>query len=232
MVGSKSNFKRRRSTRRPMTRKRRFVRRSTIPRSIGNPNQKVYFFKRHAVDEPLLAVEAVPGTITDTLSTYDFTLASVPNYTEFTHLFDFYKINRVVFQIWPRMSGNFDTSFNAATSTVSDLRLFTAIDYNDNSAPASVNIIRTYPNCKVTRFMNGQKRALSPKYNDPDNIVEWKGKNPWISTANPTVPHYALKVGVDMSNFNAANVTDGATIAICEVIYYLSFKQPRSSNGA
>lgn len=216
--------------RRPMTRKRTYRKKFNRKILIGNPRQKVYYYKRFANLPPVVA--AVDGS--DTLVGYNFNLTEVPGYTEFTALYDAYKICGLKLRFLPYYSQSTDQGGNdpfAPFSSSNNLRIFTCLDYNDSSAPVSINAIREYQNCKVTSYNKGHKRYFRPIVNlestGNTTIQVFSGKNPWISTGTPALQHYALKLGIDTSLLVNTAITPGDVLLRVEATFYIGFKQPR-----
>lgn len=206
--------------------------RTRIPRAMGFPQQKVWYFKRHFETTSLLA--AADGQ--DSIQTYQFTLDLLPAYADFQNLFDWYKINYITLNIMPYFSEATNTGTLVAfstTSSVSNLRIFTAVDYNDNSTPASINAIREYQNCKVTRYIFGQKRKFRPRplieTNTSNPDVQYPIGNPWVSTDTSGVqcPHFGLKLGVDTSVYNTASIAQNDVLLKIEGVMYIACKAPR-----
>lgn len=202
-----------------------------MPRKIGTPYQKVYFFKRHANDDPLLATT----DSTDLVYSYNFTLDSIPNYSEWTALFDMYKINRVVVEIMPAVNvdnANVNTGSLTTYSTFNNLRIFTCVDYNSFQG-TTIDSIREYSNCKVTRYTRGQKRHFRPMATIAGSSGTTAGMqftqlgNPWIQCTNASVPHYSLAVGIDTSLLDPTIIAPNDILARVEVTYYVSFKNAK-----
>lgn len=145
--------------------------------------------------------------------------ATVPNYTEFTGLFDQWCIDKVELMLVPTYSGH---SING--NVFSQLpTLVHAID-DDDSAAASKTDLQQYGNCGYTQLLNGTYdvkplRVFRPK---PAMAVFQQGatfaygeiaRGPkWIDVAYPTVPHYSFKAALDN-----ANVSGTANTVICYV---------------
>lgn len=226
------NVRRRNVRRRNVRRKNARRTRSYIPRSLGYPKQRVYYFTRYGELSALTA----GNDGTDVLVTKTFTLVDIPAPTDFTALFDWYKINYVVVTLLPYFSevntpGS--TGTFTAHSTPANLRIFTAVDYNDATTPASINEIREYQNCKVTQYIKGHVRKFKPRptivSDDSTPDVQYPIGNPWISTdaTGDDCVHYGLKIGVDTSLLSAGQIANGDVILRVEVKYYLAFKAPR-----
>lgn len=234
MPFSKRTFKRKTFTRRPVRRTNfrsmtRFNRR--MPNRIGNVHQKVYFYKRHSNDDAFVA--GADGA--DSFYSTVYTLNAVPGYTEFTALYDFYKINKVVVKVLPFFSQvnsvGTSTGTFAAFSSASNLRIFSAVDYNDSTAPTTVDQLREYQNCKVTQYIKGHTRSFIPRVSlegpSGANCVYPQLGNPWVATAASNIEFNALKMAIDTSLLPAAYIAPGDVLARVEVTYYISFKNPK-----
>lgn len=227
----KRSYRRRRFNRNKLARKKMVLYSKRIPKVLGYPRQKVYYFKRHFNMAPILA----PADGVDVLGAYGFAISDLPNYTDFTNLFDFYKINKVVVRFMP-VANLSDTTTFSNFSTMSTLRIFTAVDYNSVAQPADVNAVREYQNCKVTQYTSGQTRTFCPRANVeassdvasnlPSAQYSQLG-NPWINVAYEDVLHCGLKVAIDTSLFNTANITPDNVVMRVEGIMYFSCKNPR-----
>lgn len=110
-----------------------------IPRNLTPKN--VHYFKRNALIGDL---SKSAGT-TSCLNGYQFQLNDCINYSEFTALYDFYKICAVKIRVIPGWTvGNVDVNTGAPVSAQVNLasaRIFSAIDYNGSSTPSTINNI-------------------------------------------------------------------------------------------
>lgn len=222
------NFKKRRFVRKKRTFRRRYPIRRTA--ALGNPKQMVYYFKRFCELPSIVAV--ADGA--DVLDSLTFTLVDLPAPTDFTNLFDWYKINYVVIKFLPyfnMVNTAGSSTVLATTSSVHNMRIFTCIDYNDDTAPSSINSIREYKNCKVTKYTSGHTRKFRPRPTvvsddaTPDIQYPTRG-NPWISTdsTGDDCVHYGLKIGIDTSLLPAAQIALGDVLLRIECQYYISCK--------
>lgn len=201
--------KRRTIRRRPRRRaalKRRFRRRSRTDRN----GQKVYYFKRFS--------NAYTGFIVDNVGerflTVNFSLNDVPNYTEFTAMFQLYKINAVKLHILPpqTMSNSLLTINNAQPSA----RLFSCIDTTGN-AYATINDMRQNQTLRFTSVLRPHKRYVyKPKILDGSSY----NVSPWMSTSSPSTNYYCLDLGCEPIG---STTTTSMTFSI-EATLYLSFK--------
>lgn len=206
-------YRRRRTfrKRRPATRKRTYRRRFTRRSRYSKKGQKLYLYKRHC-DYGELTI----SNITATYGAYNFSLADLPNYTEFTSLYDQYKINCVKLTFLPQM--NTSVSIGTINNPNASARFFSAIDYNDGSTPTSSDDIRQYQSCKVTPILRIHKRVIfKPKILDTNGF----SIAPWMSTATPSANYFGLKYAIEAMDSTS---TLSMTYTV-EAVFYMSFKQ-------
>lgn len=138
----------RRGARRRSTFKRRAWRRFTRPyKRMRKP--RIHNFKRTCILTPLtLGDSAVDGQLV-------FQLTDLPDYTEFTNLFDSFRINAVKLQFVPNFSNS------PATASVGSLgihSIHSIVDHNDSNPITSVLDLMQYDTYKRTRITSGLKR--------------------------------------------------------------------------
>lgn len=193
-------------------RRRRYTRASFSRRRRGF--QRAYTYKRKAYSNSY-----VQGTtIADTTGALTFFLAGVPNYTEFTALYDQYKITRVVCEFIPK-----NTPAELGNGTIAPSQFWTYPDFDDNTAPP--NLATVLQRQAVVRTKNTQfhKRILCPRiskpvYQDGISFAYSPGKA-WIDCTNPSVPHYGLKYFMEKAT-NASSIT----AYDLQITYYLAFR--------
>ena len=180
-------------------------------RTVGKyNNNRIHFLKRHA-DYSVLSVSNTLGANAG----YTFRLSNIPGYTEFTSLYDQFKICGIKVTFRPPVTQR--SSLATVDNPNANVRFFSAIDYNDSTAPTSSDDVRQYENCKVTSFHQQHVRYIpEPKF------VNTSGQtvSDWLSTNNPTTIWYGLKVWVDPS-LQTTTLTSDYTM---ECIFYLCFK--------
>lgn len=192
--------------------KRNYRRRFRTRTRYSKRGQKLYLFKRFTGSFATLTIQS----ITDTFAGYNFSLEDVPNYTEFTALYDMYKINAVKITFLPQMTQN--VSLGSVNNPQASTRFFSVIDYNDSSAPTSIDELRQYQSCKMTPILRKHTRfIMKPKILDSSN----SSRSPWISTSSPSTNYFGLKVAVENMSSSTTTFMD-YTI---EAKFYLSFKQ-------
>lgn len=173
--------------------------------------QRKYLFKRYTGALGTIII----NNINPTFAGLNFSLNDLPNYTEFTALYDMYKINCVKLSFIPQMDIN--NSLTSVNNPMASARFFSAIDYNDATAPTAIDDLRQYQTCKMTPILRTHKRVIfKPKILDTSSY----SISPWISTASPSTNYYGLKIGVEpMSSTSSTTMT--YTI---EAIFYMTFK--------
>lgn len=176
----------RRSTlrrRRPMRRRRMIMRRPRLT------SLKVHHFKR------TYALGAIQGAVGDVLGAYSFRFDSLPNFAEFTNLFDFYRVNKIVVKFVPTAN-----SSEVGQATTNPLTQFhTVLDFNDGAVPASLNALYEYGNWRMTRGSSIHTRIFTPAITqglqEAGGAIVWGGQRykAWISTDQPDILFYGLK---------------------------------------
>lgn len=174
--------------RRKFPRRKRFVRKSRVPRPFGRPS----LITRGAYYTGVTSPAAAP-----TFFGYEFKLTDLPDYTEFTNLFDEYKIMRVKVYFLPNVYTQ-----NTSIANLVPWFLIT-VDKDDSSAPTSFNSMLSYPGCKITSMQRKQYVSFVPRvatavYGGPV-VTSYGSKSMYLDCGSPGVPHYGLKIGVGNS---------------------------------
>lgn len=205
--------------------RKKFTRRA---RAVGHPKDFVHYYKRKvALDSVVHLTAGAP-----VLGTYTFQLSDLPGATDFSNLYDAYKLKGVKMYFIP--VSNVVTNVTGGTggypSTLYSNRLFTAIDYNDASAPTSVDSIREYQNSKWSPYNRIHKRWIRPKIISTDGTTTSNtqfpvGAQPWLPTSSASPYYGALKFGMDPIDGVVASTAD--ILYRVEATYYLSFKNPK-----
>lgn len=210
------------SKRKPMFRRRRYARRT------GRYATKIYRFKRARYAQGNIV--CVGDQIN--LGAQTFTLSQLPNATEFTQLYDQYKITGIKFEIIPTY--NVNAVAQVTDDTASNLYLIptvhTVLDFDDHQAPANLEELMQYQNLKTTRGNVIHKRYWKPKaiavlQNTTGTPLEFaRGlSNEWIDCGNPNVLHYGLKWAI-MPHTSAPDTIVKYDV---KVTYYMIFKNVR-----
>lgn len=163
----------------------------------------------------------VSGGITVNLG-MEFQFAYLSNYTEFTSLFDQFRINKIVMELRCRYNPESATSITEGVYP----EIFYCRDHDD-ATNISTSVMRQYSNCKrkilkpgsITRI-SIKPSVLAPIYRALANNYAPKWKQ-WIDCSLADTPHFGLKV-------NIANNSPTATYIIeCDYVYYFSVRTVR-----
>lgn len=170
---------------------------------------------------------AIP-TVGGLSSTYDvpfsltFRLDQLRNYTEFTNLFDQYKINAVKIVI--RSFANID---NALGFPMPYIEYWTDPDSN---VPPTVDQSREVMGVR-TKYFNATTNSctmyIKPKVAisvvDAGGLAGGKSGRGWLDSAQPDVLHYSIK-GI-IHNFSLPAVTAGNNNLLWDITQNVSFKE-------
>lgn len=149
-----------------------------------------------------------------TASSYAFQLNAIPGISDFTTIFDFYKILMVKLQFKPRQTEQNNQIYLGDFHYV--------VDYNDAELPSSPQEIMSRQGSRH-RYMVGRPFSVVIKPRVSQMLYESAGTTgyrpiyaPWVNTQDSTVPHYGLK-----TFYTEPSV--GTTIDVFAT-YYLRFK--------
>lgn len=216
-------------SRRPMrTMRRRYTRRVSplVKYKINN----IHSFKRSV---RLIDGGSTSGATGTYFRAFVFQLADLPAYTEFTALYDYYKIRAVTINIIWRSSNlsMIETSNN--TARIGMPVMYYLVDRDDASTPTDTDQLREYSRAKRFEFDTGKRTCrIFIKCNTIQQGAETSGTagkqlifNKWSDCASPTIYHYGLKVGIYVPFL--AGQAPTVNYFDVEATYYLSFKDPR-----
>lgn len=174
---------------------------------------KHHHFQRTYVMDDLV----IPTTVSGGRG-FDFKLSYLPNYTEFTTLFDSYRINYV--------SVKFVSGINTANTPVSTQytlpQIYLYRDYDDASAPGSLNEVlqtekfKVWNLAKTPNFKMGLVPAVaSSVYRSATQTAYNRRFKQWLDCGYADVPHYGLKIFVDaqMGGPDTAIITPIITVS-------------------
>ena len=154
---------------------------------------------------------------------FQFKLDNLPAYSEFTSLFDAYRINGVKLTFTPF----WDSNDVVNQGTVSNPRVYTVIDAN-GIPPGSVNTeakMHEYSNMKI---IYDPMKAFSIYIKNPSYELASTGtgnnavtsNRDWLDTDNPSIPHNGAAVGMIIP---VGTPTTGFYYNVIAT-YYLEFK--------
>lgn len=189
-------------------RKKTYRKKKTYPKSTGKtlsiPKPKVYPFSR--TKEYVLELENPANGWIETndnalVKTFDFNLAELENYTEFTSLFSQYKLNMVMLKIFP--SGSTLGSFPQSSTQ----NMIITVWPNTHGTPLTVLFTNNqlleiqrkrtfmFPLNRPTQLKMYLKQ-LSNTYAGTINNDYATVKPRYISTGEASTPHYGMNVHI------------------------------------
>lgn len=144
--------------------------------------------------------------VVDQGGSFIFSFNLLPDFAEFTTLFDAYCIDRV------------DITWNLiSNSTDKYPTLLVAPDYDDGNAPATINEVTSSESCKVVQF-SAEKRehtlsivprvAATAYRTGISSAYTWAAQGSLVDMALTDVPFYGVKYWLD--NFNATTTPNAA----------------------
>lgn len=190
---------------------RRYARKSRIGRSMSLTD-RVYTYYRSTTPA------GVTGSNAAKYGAIGFTLDTVPNYSEFTALYDEYKLLKATVFIWLQ----FPPSSGAFTTTAYSPVLFIARDRNTSTAPASTTEVTEYAGHKFRKLSDMKILRFSAVPNVMVNANGYTVKtefSPWLNTSDATIYHYGFRYAIDY-------LPTGAAVNFL-VKYKLAFRNPR-----
>jgi len=155
------------------------------PINIGNPTAVTPMKFQRTVEG---AFDIVTNGLIANVGTFNFSLNDLPNYTEFTGLFDLYKIERIEIEWTPEYTELTDA---APVSNAVNVYFNTAIDPAGN-AVAAVDDVLQYRTLHSTAITRMHKRDFVPAIL-LDGIVP---ASCYISCASPSSNLYGIVYGI------------------------------------
>lgn len=163
-----------------------------LPLSVPKHIQNQTFWHREIVDNSGFTT----STTVETLGTIRFQLSDLGGLSGLTDVFDQYFLAMVEVQLIP--------TNNIAATNVG--LLITAIDYDSQTAPASITALSQYSSARQTKGSVGQTRIVYPMINSPSqstaSAVLTGGVNTrsWIDCAYDTTAHFGLSYGINATS--------------------------------
>lgn len=130
--------------------------------------------------------------INPTLGSFVFSLDSLPDYQDFTNLFQSYRVTRIKCNWKPEYTELTDA---ALVSNAVNVNFNTAVDQTNSSSPATVQEIIQYQSCKSTGITKQHQRSFIP-------TMLMGGVTPcecYISSTNPSERLYCIKYAIPPS---------------------------------
>lgn len=142
-----------------------------------------------------------------------FRLQDLSNYTEFTSLFDKYRIMWAKVTLVPKSQQPSQDVASSGAGTHKSATVVTAIDFDDVTAPTSLATVMEYDNCKVHTGDQRITRSFKPRvasavYNGAfTGYAELQG-DPWIDCGSAGVQYYGFKACMDTTFVSAEQSYD------------------------
>lgn len=181
--------------------KKRYYRRR---RKIVKRKRKMPLFRplgRNTVVTRGVFLGNLTSSTVPTFSSYQFALSDLPNNSEFTNLFDEYRILKVSIMFIPYL-------ISTNTSANNPVPIFAyVVDKDDAGTPSSLNDLLQYPACKVQSVLRRASVKFVPRisaavYGGPAT-TSYGSKVMWLDCSNSGVPHYGLKVHIGSTTAGA-----------------------------
>lgn len=188
--------------RRPMN-KRRFIRRRRRISIASRLGLKVTSLTRQ-----YKAAEINVVSTGDTKGALKFTLAACPDSSDFTNLFDQYRICGVSVLFMPTFTGS---DMNPSSSTPILQPLYTCIDYDDDTSATNEDYMLAKDTMKRTRGHLSHKRYFTPMvateiYKSLTTTGYGTKAKQWLDCANVDIPHFGLKYFIEGNNITATTL--------------------------
>ncbi len=118
-----------------------------------------------------------------------FALSDLPNYTEFTALFDQYRIEEVSVRLIPIVT-------TCTPASYTDSLLYSVVDFDD-ATTATVTDLQQYENVRVSPPTKEVKYRLVPRlaiaaYGGA--FTQYANTQMWLDVGSPSTYHYGLKL--------------------------------------
>lgn len=194
----------RRYRRKPAYRRKRMMKSRT--RLLGST---VYSFKRRVVLGNISASCNGAGVGTPAAYGRSFALSDLVNYTEFTALFDQYKITGVKLDFIPFADNvSWEVASLANLTATPGGPLLIAPDHDDATPPADANEMLQRQDTKVLPVGRRHRMFIKPKY----NVATYSGggvrpASGWLDAGSVGVPHYGVKAWMAAPNVPNSNFT-------------------------
>lgn len=218
----------------PMRRPRQMRKRTKVvngrKRTVNKVRRQVHMFKRTAYLGTYTAQISAAGIATPIATAHTFQLNQLPGVTDFTSLFDQYKITGVKLQYTPTASEGIINPAANASAALGYSRVHSVIDYDDATAPPSEDALLEYGSHKSTAPFQTHTRFIKPKmlqevWNGAGGSAYAPKGSQYLDMTYTSVPHYGLKVWVSAPNtfFGTANTISYKVYAT----YYFTCKNTR-----
>jgi hypothetical protein len=150
-----------------------------------------------------------------------FTLANVPDTTDFTNLFDMFTVERVTVTMVLSQA-----AISAGNSGIFPT-LSLALDYNDDTAPTLLTDVLSYANVKVVQFSEAKRThtfSFKPRVQINASSGTVAMPDVWASTASASTAKW-FGYRYWLANYNSTSTT--GSLITQYVTFHLKFKVPK-----
>jgi hypothetical protein len=163
--------------------------RSVVPH-VQNDSHVVAFARNY------LAGTFASSLAGDAMGALSMSVSSLPNSSEFTNLFDQYRIVRLEYTFWP-----FQTQ--STISTTATPVIASVVDYDDAVTPGGFGALQQYENCMV----HSPYKPFTVSFKPHVALAAYSGgftsyanqKDQWIDSSSNAVQHYGCKFATPQS---------------------------------
>lgn len=169
-----------------------------VKKRTNKLRRQVHLFKR-TCNLGIVTSSVTGGIPSPIAQAYAFNLNQLPNVSEFTNLFDQYKITGAKLSFVPGASESLYSPISGTSTANGFARFHSVIDYDDTTTPPSEDAMLQYGSLKTTGPMQTHVRYIKPKIlHEIYRSAIATGYAPraadWIDVGTPDVPHYGIKV--------------------------------------
>jgi hypothetical protein len=167
--------------------------------SVPDPRQMI--IRSSKVYTMVRSVSRGSITVSSTLPTFGalaFALSDLPSASDFTSLFDQWKIQQVTVKFMPASLPSNSNAFHLPP-------LYTVVDYDDNVLPTSIATLQQYsslqviPSATVTHCRTLTPRLATSVFGN-GVLTNYANARLWCDSAYPSVAWYGLKYGLPPTN--------------------------------
>jgi len=161
---------------------------------------------------------------------YSFKLDNVINPTDFTNLYDSYKINKVTLYLERQINQTNSASLFAP----SNKRIRVVHDYNDNNLLTNEDQYLEYSNCKSYPAVGNRPITITlyPKINNGvlnagggvNAFTSMSSSKVWLNVDDDEVPHFGLKIFIPAQ---IAGATEAVPLFVVRAKYHISLKNSK-----
>lgn len=188
---------------------------------------RVHLFKRR-----VLLTTITANASTNVYGGQYFGLSDVPNSSEFTSLYDQFKICKIVCEFFPKIKSVQAVSTATTATTIQVPKMSLVVDHDDASAPTAISDLLQYPKVRTIEMTKKFKQTLIPSIrmladqNNGVNTTYLPRYKPWIDMSFPATRHYGLKWACEAYTASGTPV-DGIFGYEVYATYYIACKDPR-----